>query len=233
VSPRTRAFSRGFTILLGLGYAVAAAITIQRAYVGLDFLRSFRWPLYAAEGAIFALIAFMLIAGATVHIAALAAACATIASIMIAKFDSESALAPVVGVTTGLLGLAYVRAGFGSIRLLPIARIALLVASVVLAGFAVLRMEDPAISLDWQRVRTPAGAVEVRRFLTTGGCGPQPSGPKDIDEIDSGCAESVPSGRAWLVIALTAASAATAIAALWGSPRLRRLSDGTEVPIWM
>jgi hypothetical protein len=233
VGARERVLARGFAVAVGLGYAWAAAVTVERAFVGLDFLRSFRWPLYSAEAAILALIALITIAGATLHVAGLAAASVTILAFMLAKYDSESALAPLVGVSTALLLVVYVRAGLGSIRMLPRARLALLMASVFLAVIAILRMEDPAISLDWQRVRTPAGGIEIRQFPDTGNCRPGPPGAKDVDEIDSGCSESIPAERAGWVIGFTASSAALAIAALARAPRIRRLSDATPVPIWM
>lgn len=224
---------RGFAVAVGLGYAFATAVTIARAFEGLDFLRSFRWPLYAAEAAILALISLMTIAGATFHVTGLAATCVTIFAFMLAKYDSESSLAPLVGISTGLLAIVYVRAGQGSIRMLPSARLAMLMASVFFAVLAILRMEDPAISLDWQRVRTPAGGIEVRQFPDTGKCRPGPPGAKDVDEIDSGCSDAIPARRAGWVIGLTASSAALAIAALARAPRIRRLSDGTPVPTWM
>lgn len=233
MSPRARVLSRGFTIAVGLGYAVAVGVLVQRAFTGADFLRSFRWPLYSGEAAILALIALMFIAGATIHVTGIAAGCATVLMLLLAKFDSESTLAPLVGITTGVLGFVYVKAGLGSIRMLPITRLAMLLASLVLAAFSIARMEEPTIQMDWQRIRTAAGGVELRRFVGEGKCKLKPPVAKDIAEIDSGCSESIPAKRAGYVIGYSAASAVLALGALIRAPQVRRLSDGTPVPPWI
>ena len=233
MSPRGRSFGRAFAVAAGLGYAIAAGAVVQRAFVGEGFLRSFRWPLYSAEAAILSLIALMILAGATMHTAGLAVACTSIVAIMIAKYDSESGLAPLVGVSTALLVVVYARAGLGSIRLLPAARAALLFAAAVFAVIAILRMEDPHVTLDWQRLRLQNGTIELRTFRDVGTCLPRPPGGKDVSELGSGCSESIPVARAGWVIGLCGASGALIVASLAGVPRVRHLSDGTPVPLWM
>ena len=230
---RTRVLARGFTFAAGLGYATAAAVTIQKAVSGPGFLRSYRWPLHASEAAILALIALTFILGATVHVGGVAAGCAMVIAIMIANFDSESALAPLVGISTGLLALVYFRAGWGSLRLLSHLRILMLLAAVALAVLAITRMQETPIQLDWERVRTSSGVVELRRFPGVGGCVPGPPVAHGTDFLDEGCSESIPHKRAWVVIGYSTVAAALVLAALVRTPSLRRLSDGTEVPTWI
>jgi hypothetical protein len=233
VTPRTRALARVFTLAAGLGYAVAAAVTIQKAFSGLGFLRSYRWPLYASEAAILSLIAMMFILGATVHVAGIAAGCAMVLAIMAAKFDSESALAPLVGISTALLAFVYFRVGWGSIRLLPGVKVLMLLAAVVLTVLAIGRLEEEPIQLSWERVYTASRSVELRRYPDVGVCIPGPAAARDRDFIDSGCSESIPHKRAYFVIGFSTLAAALVLAALMGAPQLRRLADGTEVPTWI
>lgn len=233
MSARTRVLARGFTFAAGLGYATAAAVTIQKALSGLDFLRSYRWPLYASEAAILALIALTFILGATVHVAGLATGCAMTIAIMIANFDSESALAPLVGISTGLLAAIYFRVGWGSLRLLSRPRVLMLLATVALAVLAVARMEEMPIQLNWERVKNPSGVIQLRRFPGVGACSPGPAVAHGENFVDEGCSESIPRTRAWFVIAYSTVGAALAVAALKGAPPLRRLPDGTEVPTWV
>jgi hypothetical protein len=233
VSPRTRVVARGFTFAVGLGYAIAAAVTIQKAFSGLDFLRSYRWPLYASEAALLALIALTLILGATVHIAGLVTGCAMLIAVMVANFDSESALAPVVGISTGLLAVIYFRVGWGSLRLLSRLRVLMLLATVALAVLAIARLEETPIQLNWERVRTPSGSIQLRRFPGVEECTPGPAVAHGDNFVDEGCSESIPRKRAWFVIGYSTIGAALAIGALQGAPALRRLPDGTEVPTWI
>jgi hypothetical protein len=232
VRVRPLLLGRVFAAGVGLVYAWAAAVTVSNTFSGLAVLRTFRWPLFAGEAAILVLIAVLTIAGATLHVADLAVACTTMIALMIAKYDSESGLAPAVGVSTALLAFLYVRGGWGSIRVLATPRRVAIVLAAVFAVFALWRMEEPAFRVEWQRVRTPAEGVRLRTFRFSGTCAGYIAGGKDIDEIDSGCIDVIPVKRAGYVIAYATLSGALAVAAVAGAPRVRRLSDGLTVPTW-
>ena len=225
-------FGRLFTVGAGLAWTWAAAVTLAHTYDGLPGLRSFRWPLFAGEAAILALLGLLAIAGGTIHIASLVTACTAMVAFMIAHYDSESSLAPAVGLSTAALAYIYVRFGMGSVRVLAEPRRVALALSVVFAVVAMAEMQEATNLLEWQRVRTPAGGVELRTFISQGRCSAFLSGPKDIDEIDSGCEEIIPARRAGYVIGFSAAAAALALVAVVGAPSLRRLSDGMLVPPW-
>jgi hypothetical protein len=232
VTIRPQLLGRFFAAGVGIAYAVAAAATLSNIFSGPESLRSFRWTLPAGEAAILALIAILTFAGATLHIADLAVGSATMLALMIARYDSESALAPVVGFSTALIVFIYVRGGGGSFRALDVRRQVALAFAVMFAVFAIWRMEEAPFRVEWQRVRTPAGEVRLRAFRFPGTCAEYIAGAKDVSEIDSGCIDVIPSKRAGYVIAFTIASGALALVGVAGAPRVRRLSDGMTVPTW-
>jgi hypothetical protein len=232
VRVRPLLLGRFFAAGVGLTYAVSAAVTLARIFEGLPALRSFRWPLFAGEAAILVLIALLTIAGATIHIADLAVAGTTMLALMIAKYDSESGLAPAAGVSTALVVFLYARGGLGSIRALATPRRVALVLAGLLAVAALWRMEEPLSRVEWQRIRTPAGGARLSSFRIPGTCATYLPGAKDVDEIDAGCIDVIPAKRAGFVIAFATLSGALAVAGVAGAPRVRRLFDGTAVPTW-
>jgi len=223
---------RVFAAGVGLAYGWAAAVTIAKIYDGPSFLGSYRWPLFAGEAAILALIALLTLTGATIHIADLAIAATAMVALMVAKYDSESGLAPAVGLSTASLIAVYVRGGWGSIRVLSVARRVALVLAAAFVVMAIWRMEEPPSRVEWQRVRTPSGGVALRSFRIPGTCASYIAGGKDVDEIDSGCVDVIPAKRARYVIAFSTLSGALAVAGVAKAPRVRRLSDGMTVPTW-
>jgi hypothetical protein len=232
VKVRPLLFGRVFAAGVGIAYGWAGAVTVAKIFPGLSTLRTFRWPLYTGEAAVLFLIAALTLAGTTLHVADLFIACLTIVMLMVARYDSESALAPAVGISTALLVFIYVRGGWGSIRQLHMARKAALLLAVVFAVMAIWRMEETPERVEWQRLRTRSGSVQLRAFRFPGSCEGYFAGGKDISEIDSGCIDAIPAKRAGYVIAFTTLSGALAIAAVAGAPKVRRLSDGLAVPTW-
>lgn len=217
---------------VGLAYTCAAAMTVAKIFTEPPYLGNHGWPVFAGESAILAVVALLTLTGATVHIANLALAIAAMVVLMVAKIDSESTLAPAVGLSTVLLAFLYVRAGWGSLRLLSVARRVALTCALIFVVAAIWRMQEPPFRVEWARVRTPSGGIELTSAQIGGTCKDYLAVAKDIDEIDSGCLDVIPAKRAGYVIAFTTISGALAVAGVARAPRVRMLPDGLTVPTW-
>jgi hypothetical protein len=232
VRVRPLLLGRVFAASVGLAYSWAAAVTVAKIYRAPSVLGNHGWPVFAGQSAILGVIALLTLTGATMHVADLVVASAAMVALMIANIDSESTLAPAVGISTILLAFVYVRAGWGSMHLLSVVRRLTLVGAVIFVVAAIMRMQEPTFRVDWQRVRTPAGGIQLGSSPTPGTCRDFIAGAKDVDEIDSGCIDVMPAKRAGYVIAFATLSGALAVAGVARAPRVRSLPDGTTVPTW-
>jgi hypothetical protein len=217
MSRRVR-WARILAFVVGVGFAVAAAVSAVRPFGVVAETQSARWPLFAADAATLALVALLAFAGSLAHPATLAEGSVVLFAYFFANYESESVVIPGIAVAGAALAFAYFRAG-GGIPALGPRRIVMLGLSTLFALASIIAMQAPGAVLEWQHVRTASGGVEFREIKTTGDCAVYESIPKDIDEIDSGCAPIISARRARYVIGYSAASALLALIAIAGASR--------------
>lgn len=205
-------------IAVGLGYAVAAGITASHAYDDPEFLRSYFWPLAVAGAALLGVPAVLSFLGALVHPAGLLVASVASFVYFIGSYDSESVWGPLLALAIAALVYAFVIAG-GGVRVIGRMRLAILGVAIVIATAGVIAMQAPKQTINWERMRTPSGGIELRIDVFDTTCGPAVA--KDIDEIDSGCQKIVPARRAKYVVGYSAIAVLLATVGLAGAPKKR------------
>lgn len=213
-----RGCARWIATVVGTGALAGAAININLIYATYAELHPLRWPLSVAAAILWAGLAVLSFAGARWHGAVwLVAVIATTVEVL-GDYDDESWHVPLLSATVVALVVAYRRSG-DLVRSLPPARLALLALSLTFALLAVAQMQVPGDAMNWERVRTVAGATEVRSFVSAPPCAP-PS-PRTELLLDQGCDVVIPADRARLIIGYGAAAMVLGSAAVAGAERKR------------
>ena len=217
--PCGRSCARWIAIVVGVGALAGVAISIHQMYSTYAELRHLRWPLSVAAAVMWAGLAILAFAGARWHSTALLVAIVAGTVEVLGDYDNESWHVPLLSVAVIVLFVAYLRRG-DRLKALPPVRLGLLAVSLILALLAVGRMQVPPDAMNWERVRTVSGSIEVRSFIGAPPCAP-PS-PKTELLLDQGCDGVIPAGRAWLVIGYVAAAMVIGVAAVAGAGRKER-----------
>jgi len=190
---------------------VGAAINVHQIFSIDAELRSLRWPLAVAAAVLWVGLAVLSFAGARWNGSVLLVAVIAATIEVLGDYDSESLYVPLLSFGAIALVVAYRQSG-DRVRSLPRGRQVLLALSLTAALLAVAQMQVPPDAMNWDKVRTVAGAVEVRSFIGAPPCAPL--SPKSDLLIDQGCDRIISAERVPLIIGYAAAAMVLGIAAV-------------------
>jgi hypothetical protein len=205
-------------VLVGFGALAGAAISIGQIFATDTELRSLRWPLQVSGAVLYVGLAALSFAGARWHAGVLVGAAVVSTVEVLGDYDNESWHVPFLSLAVIALVVAYIRSG-ERVRRLPRARLALLAGSLALGLLAVSQMQAPTDVMNWERVRTVAGSMDVRTFVGAPPCAP-PS-PQTELLLDQGCDDVIPAERARLIIGYAAAAMVVGAGAVAGASKDR------------
>ncbi|MFY9588330.1 MAG: hypothetical protein WAT66_12825 [Actinomycetota bacterium] len=208
-----RTCARWIAVLVGVGALVGAAINIHKIYATYSELRGLRWPLAVSAAVLWFGLAVLCLAGARWNCGVLLVAIIVATVEVLGDYDNESWHVPLLSIAVIALVVASRQSG-DRVRELPPARIALLVVSLTLGLLAVAQMQVPDDTMNWERVRTVTGTIEVRPFVAPPPCAPL--SPKTELLLDQGCDDVIPAERGRLIIGYAAAAMVVGAAAVAG-----------------